>query len=169
MGKVCNLRPIVLIACFFILGILSAVYFKIAESLLLLFLGLITFSMMFVFLDALLFKRFRFYKTKLFCVLLISVLVSYFISYAITDISLSKRFADDVGNGFYSVTACVDEVSEKYIVLDDVVLKNHSTETYELYGKVVVFVDDEDVELKDIDDNYCWFKAEKVIYRIIPE
>jgi len=36
-------------------------------------------------------------------------------------------------------------------------------------NNMVVFVDDEDVELKDIDDNYCWFKAEKVTYRIIPE
>ncbi len=33
----------------------------------------------------------------------------------------------------------------------------------------IVFVDDEDVELKDINDNYCWFKAEKVTYHIIPE
>ena len=34
---------------------------------------------------------------------------------------------------------------------------------------MIIFVDDEDVELKDINDNYCWFKAEKVTYRIIPE
>ena len=32
-----------------------------------------------------------------------------------------------------------------------------------------VFVDEEDVELKDINENYCWFKAEKVTYHIIPE
>ena len=34
---------------------------------------------------------------------------------------------------------------------------------------MIVFVDDEDVELKDINDNYCWFKSEKVIYRVVPE
>lgn len=36
-------------------------------------------------------------------------------------------------------------------------------------NNMIVFVDDEDVELEDISDDYCWFKAEKVIYHIIPK
>ena len=36
-------------------------------------------------------------------------------------------------------------------------------------NNMIVFVDDEDVEIEDINDNYCWFKAEKVTYHIIPE
>jgi len=34
---------------------------------------------------------------------------------------------------------------------------------------MIIFVDEEDVELEDINDNYCWFKAEKLVYRVIPE
>lgn len=36
-------------------------------------------------------------------------------------------------------------------------------------NNMIVFVDDEDVEPKDINDNYCWFRAEKVTYHVIPE
>ncbi len=34
---------------------------------------------------------------------------------------------------------------------------------------MIVFVDDEDVELDEINDEYCWFKAENVTYRVVPE
>jgi len=34
---------------------------------------------------------------------------------------------------------------------------------------MIVFVDDEDVELNEINDEYCWFKAENVTYRVVPE
>lgn len=34
---------------------------------------------------------------------------------------------------------------------------------------MIVFVDDEEVELNEITDEYCWFKAENVTYRVIPE
>ena len=33
---------------------------------------------------------------------------------------------------------------------------------------MITFVDDEDVEQDNINDNYCWFKAKKLFYRVIP-
>lgn len=36
-------------------------------------------------------------------------------------------------------------------------------------NNMIVFVDAEDVDLDEINNEYCWFKAEKVIYRVVPE
>ena len=144
MKKLFNIRPIVVLSCFFILGILSAVYFRIVDNLLLcVLLGLVLIVVCAI-LDLFVFKKLKFLRSEKFYLLVVSALISFLVSYFVTDLSLSRKASDDIGNGLYYISATVDEVGESFVVLDDIKLDDRSSSHYKLNGKVIMFYDNDE-------------------------